>query len=515
MRRPVTAALATVALTVGLAAPAAAHPTSAVLPPLTVDLTHAATDNVGFVARFPEHAGSAGGVLTENESGEFYVITDPRGLFTYDVSDPRAPELLDFVLVNQGQSGTGAALAQEDPSTDGTIVLVDGRSDAGSGMHVISVADPANLEVLAVHGATDHTWVCVTDIGDPADPSDDNGCAYAYGRSDNIVDLTDPANPEQIEGWKTQLGDGNYTHDLTEIRPGLVMSAGAKPVLLDTTDPANPIELVRVDEDDHAGFVPLRQFPSLGYHSVEWARGGQDDFLVMGTEIAPSGTTNLAGSDCEGENSVIETWDAREVREALGRYDALVAEGTAREEAATAVFGADRDAVNFRLVDAYDATGEGIFLDGQAPGHVLYCAHWMEVDPSWEDGGRLVVGYYNRGVRFVEVPPLDAEGQSDMTELGWFLGADAYTGSAQWVTDSIVYVSDYARGLDIIEITGAEATGTYTADSPVGDGAMTVAELEALGIAPAPSGDGAPTRTLVVAGLALAAAAVLHRRRTA
>ena len=189
-----------------------------------------------------------------------------------------------------------------------------------------------------------------------------------------------------------------------------------------------------------------------------------------------------------------------------------MADGTAREAAATAVFGADRDEVNFRLVDAYDATGQGIFLDGQAPGHVLYCAHWMEVDPDWEDGGRLVVGYYNRGVRFVEVPPLDADGESAMSELGWFLGADAYTGSAQWVTDSVVYVSDYARGLDIIEITEAEATGTYTADSPIGDGAMTVAELEALGIAPAPTEDGAPTGTLTVVGLALAAAAVLRRR---
>ena len=57
MRRSTPAALAAVALTIGLAAPAAAHPTAEILPPLTVDLTHAATDNVGFVARLPELAG--------------------------------------------------------------------------------------------------------------------------------------------------------------------------------------------------------------------------------------------------------------------------------------------------------------------------------------------------------------------------------------------------------------------------------------------------------------------------
>lgn len=527
--RTISAALATVALTVGVVAPATAHPLSEVLPPLTVDLTHEATDNVGFVARFPEHAGSAGGAVTQD--GDVFVITDPRGLFTYDISDPRSPELLGTAVVNQSGSGTGAALAQEDPPTDGKLVLVDGTSDttaqlaaealAGSddptapntdyatgGLHIFDISDPSNIELVGTHPATDHTWVCVTDV------TTGNGCAFAYGRSDNIIDIRDPANPVKVEGWKTQIGDSNYTHDLTEIRPGLVMSAGAKPVLLDTTDPANPIELVRVDENDHGSdFVPTRTFPSLGYHSVEWAQDGHDDFLIMGTEIAPSGTTNLAGSDCEGENSVIESWDARPVVAALAEYDALVADGTSRTDAADAVFGSDRDAVNFELLDAYDATGRGLFTTGQAAGQVLYCAHWMEYNPSWEDGGRLVVGYYNRGVRFVDVAPFGGEEPGGtMTEHGWFVGADAYTGSAQWVTDQVVYVSDYARGLDIIELVDSEATGTYTADSALGQNAMTMAELEAAGIAP-PAEDGAPYALLVAAGLALAAGAALHRRR--
>ena len=42
-----------------------------------------------------------------DEHGEFYVITDPRGVFAYDVSDPRSPQLLDFVLLDQGSGGDG------------------------------------------------------------------------------------------------------------------------------------------------------------------------------------------------------------------------------------------------------------------------------------------------------------------------------------------------------------------------------------------------------------------------
>lgn len=507
--RTTTAALAAVALTIGLAAPAAAHPQIPVTPPLSVDLTHEATDNVAFVARFHEHFGAAGGIKTSNDwndGAEFFVVTDPRGVFTYDLANPEAPELLDVELINQGISGTGAALAQEDPSTDGRLVLVDGASEAApdGGMHIVSIEDPTNIEVLGVYGDRDHTWTCVTDV------ATGNGCAYAYGRSDNIIDIRDPANPVKVDtGWKTATGEGGYAHDLTEIRPGLVMHAGAQPVLMDTTDPANPVKLSHITLFDHASpndtlHRPQRQWSVYGYHSIEWANDGTDDFLVMGTEITP----NNAGDDCSADEAVIETWDARPVLAAFEEMEALKADGMSHEDARTAVFG-DGDEVKFVRLDSYQASGVGTFTTGQAVGNVLYCAHWMEQNPSWDNGGTLAVGYYNRGARFVDV---DSDGL--MTERGWFTGADAYTGSAQWINDEVVYVMDYVRGMDIIKLTDREATGTYRGTGSVSDRAMTVAEMEELGIAP-PVEDGVPSGMLTIAGVALAAAALLRRRRTA
>lgn len=519
--RILTATLAAVALTVGMVAPAAAHPQVELQPPLGVDLTHTSTDNVGFVARFHEHFGAAGGILTSNEdAGEFFVVTDPRGVFTYDVANPEAPALLDVVLLDQGSGGdgpgTGFALAQEDPSTDGRILPVDGTdpTTGTQGMHVVDISDPNNIQVLGSMGTTDHTWTCVSHDGD--------GCAYAYGRDGHIVDIaSDPTSPEIVADWRDIIGDSTYTHDFTEIREGLVMSAGSEPVLLDTTDPTNPIELTRVDLGDHGPDFPVqRSWPGLGYHSVEWAHGGADDFLIMGTEIAPDGA--LAGTDCEGENSVIETWDARPVRAALAEYDALVADDTTRTAAADAVFGADRDAVNFVRVDSFNAGGQGIFLDGQSAAHQLYCAHWMEKNPSWSDGGMLVVGYYDRGARFVKVHPFGATDADDndiggtLEEFGWFSGAETYAGSAQWITDEVVYVMDYRRGMDVIKLAPeAEATGTYRATGSVSDRAMTVAEMEGMGIAPPPAEDGVPYGPLTLAGVALAAAATLRRRHLA
>lgn len=521
--RTVTAALTVVLLTIGLAAPAAAHPRIPIAPPLEVDLTHAATDNVGFEARFHEHFGAAGGILTSNEwndGAEFFVVTDPRGVFTYDVSDPARPALLGLVLVSQAlgsNSATNAALAQEDPSTDGNIVLVDGiTADGSQGLQVVDITDPTTPTVVGNIATTDHTWTCVTDI------ETGNRCAYAYGRSDNIIDLTDPTNPVEVEpGWKTAVGESGYAHDLTEIRPGLVMHAGAEPVLMDTTDPANPVRISQVTLLDHGPEYPVgRSWSSLGYHSVEWPNGGTDAFLLMGTELAPSGTTNTAGSDCNSDQSVIETWDARPVLAAFEQMEALEEDGLTHAEARAAVFG-DGDEVKFERIDAYMAAGRGIFLDGSAPGHVLYCAHWMEAERDFADGGRLVAGYYNRGARFIEVAPVGATDDDGndiagtMTEIGWFVGADAYTGSAQWITDEVVYVMDYVRGMDVIRITDQEATGTYQATGSVSDRAMTIAEMQQLGIAPPPAAEGVPYGALTAVGLALAAAAVLRRRHLA
>ena len=417
------------------AVPASAHPTVPLDATLPTDLSYSATDNVEYHGRFPEHTGTAGGQLSPD--GRYFYVTDPRGVYVYDVTTPTAPRRVGGIALFQ--TGTGAALAQEDPNSNGKILLVDAASTpvGTAQLQVVDVSDPANLRVLDTVAVTDHTWTCVsgTDAGGAT-----NSCAYAYGRTGHIVDLTDPANARLLPTtWRKPVGYGDrsntpYAHDLTEIRPGLVMSAGSTAILMDTTDPANPVRLTAIDRPG--------RFSSLGYHSVEWGRDGTERYLVAGTEIAPSGATNTAGSDCEGENSVIETWDARAVKEGLSAY----ASGAS---AADAFSGR-----TFTKVDSYDAGSRGIFLDGEAPAHVLYCAHWMELHPDFKRSGRMAVSYYDRGTRFVDVAS-----NGTMTEVGWITPADGYSGSPQWVSDNVVYIMDYRRGLEVVELTDMPATG--------------------------------------------------------
>lgn len=432
MRRPFTVlptALAAAGLLLVTAAPAAAHPALPVAPTSPLDLTYAATDNVEFLGRFPEHAGTAGGRLLDDR---FY-LTDPRGVFVYDASEPEDPTLLGSLLLPQSE--TGVALAQEDPDTDGHILLVDAIDPLAPTLlpqlQVVDVSDPTAMQVIGTAPVVDHTWTCVSTA--------DRGCAYAYGRTGYIVDLTDPTDPTVLDtSWREHVGLGEgfsnspYTHDLTEFRNGRVMSAGAHNVLMDTTDPAAPRLLEDLVVDYH----------TFGYHSVEWGNEGRDAILVAGTEIAPEGPMNLAGSDCQGEGSWISTYGATSVVDADRKYERS---GNAKHF----------DRAGFERLDTFHVEERGIFLDGDALGHTLYCAHWMELAPSFDGGGRMVVAYYDWGTRFVDVAP-----DGTMEEIGWFTPAEGYAGSAQWITDEIVYSMDYRRGLEVLRLSDEPATGT-------------------------------------------------------
>jgi hypothetical protein len=429
--------LSTVVSVAGLllvtAAPASAHPALPVSPTSPLDLTYAATDNVEFLGRFPEHAGTAGGRPLEDR---FY-LTDPRGVFVYDTSIPEDPTLLGSLLLPQSE--TGVALAQEDPDTDGSILLVDAidplAPTAFPQLQVVDVSDPTRMQVVGTAPVADHTWTCVSTA--------EVGCAYAYGRTGYIVDLTDPTDPVVLDtSWREHVGLGEgfrnspYTHDLTEVRTGRVMSAGAHNVLMDTTDPAAPRLL-----EDH-----VVDYHTFGYHSVEWANDGRDPLMVAGTEIAPQGATNLAGSDCQGEGSWVNTYGASSIVDADARY---------ARSGRTKHF----DRAGFELLDSFHVEERGIFLEGNAPAHTLYCAHWMELAPSFDGGGRMVVAYYDWGTRFVDVAP-----DGTMEEIGWFTPAEGYAGSAQWITDEVVYSMDYRRGLEVLRLSDEPATGTVVGD---------------------------------------------------
>lgn len=386
------------------------------------------SENVQWLSLNPRHVGSAGGRLHEG----FFYVTDPRGVYIYNVSDPSMPVLTGTLPIGQGGTGTGnatfAALAQEDPDTNGEILLIEGFDPSapanGFKLLIVDVKDKTAPKVIGSVAASDHTWTCVDD------------CRYAYGRSGPILDLTDPTNPK-LSGvnWRTASeAGGGYTHDFTEVGPGRLMSSGQPSFYLDVSNPLSPKILSKI----------TTKFHTLGYHGAAWPQDGKDPFLLMGTELNAPGTNNAAGSDCTGDGE-IATYDTSEILAA----ERFVAENPDESFPAAATF---------KKVGAWRISGSGTWTDGRAPFHTfLYCAHWFDPHPSFNGGGLVTASHYDWGTRILKVDPA-----GEISEIGWFQPVGGLQGSSYWISEDIVYTLDYRRGMDVLRVTGSAGAPSAT-----------------------------------------------------
>ena len=257
-------------------------------------------------------------------------------------------------------------------------------------LNVVDVRDKANPQVIGSVEGADEHTV--TCVLD---------CTYAYGSEGVIVDLRKPTAPKIVGDW-SKLNGRNGGHDVTEVAPGLIMTSSRPLMLLDARkDPAHPKVLaVGVSKDNR--FI----------HGNLWPRGMKDKFLLVGGETrGPQCDTASAGA--------FMTWDATKWRESH----------------------------SFSMIDEFRVK-TGLPLDGNSPAN-QYCAHWFDEHPTWRNGGLLAMAWYEHGTRFLNV-----SSNGKIKETGYFLPVGGSTSAAYWITDRVLYLLDYNRGLDIIRYTG-------------------------------------------------------------
>jgi hypothetical protein len=281
--------------------------------------------------------------------------------------------------------------SQEDPDTNGRILLI---ADS-----VIDVTDKANPRVIATHGGNSHTITCVLD------------CTWAYASNGAIVDLRDPTKPRLSDRRWTQGTPVGGSHDVTEVAPGFIVTSSDPVILLDARlDPERPVLV---------GRSPKR---NRFTHSNLWPRQGQDKFLLVGGETG-------AGSGCTGPSAQFVTMDVTRGWPTYDENGNLVAEG------------------QFTPIAEYRVRA-GTYNDGHAAVN-LFCAHWFDTHPSYRDGGLVALSWYEHGVRILDIK---ADGQIE--ELGWFVPVGGSTSGVYWITDRIMYTTDYQRSFDILRYTG-------------------------------------------------------------
>jgi hypothetical protein len=363
------------------------------------------SSNLEHLAHFPDSVGVAeGGRLV---GSTFYTTSNAQGLFIFDTSVPERPRRVGALFVPH-------AAENEDVTTNGRILLLSqlgdlyhlGDEQTGTTLNVIDVHDPSDPRIVArLDGGGDHTWECLLD------------CTWAYGASGLIADLRDPARPRLLETtWKDGAHGGEgiegaeegvpFSHDVTEVAPGIVMTASNPMFMLDAReDPARPRILAVSERGGDNG------------HNVVWPRGGRDRFLVTATE-------SLAPGRCDTSRNA-----------ALAVYDA-----------------SEWETRRTFVKRSRWRPSDGTYLDGSPPVSATWygcSSHWAEVHPTFRDGGLVAGAFYSHGTILLEV---DGEGQA--TRVGTFLPHGGSSSAVYWITDRILYVVDLDRGLDVLRYTG-------------------------------------------------------------
>ncbi len=280
--------------------------------------------------------------------------------------------------------------AQEDPDTNGKILLISNS--------VIDVSNKADPRIIGTHDAASHTITCVLD------------CTWAYASNGRIVDLRNPAKPRTSSlRWNTGKPVSS-AHDVTEVAPGLVMTSSDPLMLLDARlDPERP--------------VLIAKGPTRGRftHGNLWPQQGTDKFLLVHGESG-------ASVGCENASAQFVTMDATKGWPTENE-DGTMTKGT------------------FEPLGEYRVQG-GLPTDGRAPINA-WCTHWFETHRTFNDGGLVAMAWYEHGVRMLDVKP-----DGSIQEVGWFVPPGGSTSGVYWITDRIMYATDYQRSFDILEYTG-------------------------------------------------------------
>ena len=223
-------------------------------------------------------------------------------------------------------------------------------------------------------------------------------CTWAYGSEGGIVDLRDPANPRLSDARWNEATDS--THDVTEVSPGILLTSTEPMLLLDAR--ANPEAPVQLAEARTPGFA----------HANLWPHGGLDDFALVGGEDVGPGCSESASAS-------FMVWDTR----------------------------GWQTSKTFALVDEFRMS-TGVPPDGASP-ESTYCVHWFDPHPTYANGGLVAISWYEHGVRFLQVG-----GDGTLAEVGWYVPLAGQSSDVDWISDRVVYVADYLRGVDILRFTG-------------------------------------------------------------
>ncbi len=365
------------------------------------------SENVRLLGKVPDSAGAIGARFSPG--GETMYVTSATGLQIYDVSVPAVPRKLSQLPLPHFEN------EDVDVGRD-TVVISNDPSFTGVGaLYLIDVADPRAPRLRSVL-PTNVPLIGQENTGNGHIANCIAGCDYLYttGTSEGLTvyDIRDLDAPRRA--GTIPLPGGGFTHDVEVDEHGIAWVTGEDGTFgYDTTDPLAPELRYRSDPsivntggglpgDDGSG--PL----DFLHHNLK--RVSEDVLAITEEDYLKPG--------CEGQGS-LQTWRIGPDRNADGT-------------------------IKLELLDMWTTElNELASATGRSPATVNCSAHWFD-----EEGGLLAQGWYDQGVRF-----LDVSDPGDIRQVGYHVTAGTFWAAYFAPADpSIVYALDTASGLDVLHV---------------------------------------------------------------
>lgn len=355
--------------------------------------------NVTWLGNIPiDSPGVGARVVHVNGQPRLYV-TGVKNLTIYDLTDPTLPVPMGVLPLPNWEN------EDVEVSADGATVLV--ANDVIGSSYLIDATDPRLPVIRGNIPGGEHTLTCV-----------DAQCLWAYGSSGRSYDLTNRAAPRRATFAWTRFLDVQITsgvHDMFRDDTGLIIVDSTPRLILDPrVDPEFPklVSSSPVPADRRLAYQHNNIRPRAGAW-VPRAAGDTDPALRAGELLLANGETN-ATTTCGAGSGPFATWSMRD-------YD------KGAQMTPLDVF----RPVNGNWTDGNPRVNAGLGCSG----------HWFT-----ERAGVVTAGWYEHGTRFLDIDQRTGK----ITEVGFFQPVVGSASAAHWVTDEIVYVVDYERGLDIL-----------------------------------------------------------------
>lgn len=423
----------------GLPGPAAAAPPAGAI-----------SRNVKYVTTIPEMTSA----ISIGFIKDTMFVSTAHGVYSYDVSDPAAPELLGalpmYIWENEDVDidvKRNLLYISRDPRGF-TSPAAPGSLFPYGAVHIVSVKDPAamvQLNVIPVPAG--HTTTCI------------NKCQYIWtsgpgastttqsewdGRPIFATDVSNPHEPVSCpDPIDTQRNDGitDYVHDVQVDAKGIAWVAGAGGVRGYWTS------------GTHKDPVTGKKRQATGCNPIPYAGGGTP------TSATPS-------------RFMHNSWRNLKAKVNGRRGDVLYA----TEEAITSDCRTSGRFVTYDLKGSYEGQGWKNIektkfrmkaLDTWTPEKAqgatgCASAHYFED----RGDGLLAYSFYGQGTRF-----LNASNPKNIKQVGYFRPNDADAFASYW-HKGYVFVADFSRGVDIIRFGGSKGGKTVAAPPLVADSAV-------------------------------------------